>query len=260
MMAIEINFDLPFKEQIEFFRSKGLEISPDSWRNVWQDAHSRAFTVARVTEMDVLQDIRNMLDEAMETGMTLEEFKEGMQGRLEDKGWLAPEGEKAIAEGPDGKPRKRLTGWRLETIYRTNLSASYSVGRYKQLMEVAEARPWWQYMTVRDESRREAHASQHGKIYRYDHPFWETWYPPNGFNCRCYTKSLSDRQVDPKKIERQLPTETPDDGWQYNVGQAGLDSWDPMMHRYSPVAAKILREALKKKPPPGEGEEGANGG
>jgi len=54
---IGISFDLPFLEQIAFFQSKGFKISPTSWRNIWQEAHAGAFTVARVTDRGGLADI-----------------------------------------------------------------------------------------------------------------------------------------------------------------------------------------------------------
>ena len=46
---IEIRFDLPFEEQLEYFRNKGYALPPGGWRDVWQAAYSRAFTVANVT-------------------------------------------------------------------------------------------------------------------------------------------------------------------------------------------------------------------
>jgi SPP1 gp7 family putative phage head morphogenesis protein len=61
-----------------------------------------------------------------------------------------------------------------------------------------ELRPYWQYMSMQDVAVRHAHASLHGRVYRYDHPFWDTWYPPNGFNCRCYVKALTPGQVKAK--------------------------------------------------------------
>jgi uncharacterized protein with gpF-like domain len=179
---IEVHFDKPFQEQLDFFRQKGFELSPHGWRDVWQDAHARAFTVARVTEMDVLHDIREALDTAMEKGLPLKQFKGTLQETLERKGWFAPKGERAKIALPDGTVRKRLTGWRLDTIYQTNNQAAFSVGRYKQQQEVKALRPFWQYMTDEGPNVRPEHAAHHGQVRHADHPFWNIWYPPNGFN------------------------------------------------------------------------------
>ena len=182
-MADVLPFDLPFNEAIAFFRAKGVQLSPESWRDVFQAANARAFTVARVTQMDVLQDIRKGVDKAKAEGTSLSEFKKSLIPLLQQKGWFAPAGEKATIAMPDGTVRKRLTPWRLETVYRTNLQTAYSVGRYKQQMEVATARPYWQYKAVLDSRTRFTHAAQNDKVYDFRHPFWSTWYPPNGFNC-----------------------------------------------------------------------------
>lgn len=236
---------LPFDEALAFFRSKGIELSPGSWRDIWQAAHARAFTVAKVSAMDVLRDIRAALDDAVKEGTTLREFKKGLQETLERKGWLAPKGERAIVQMPDGTIRKRLTGWRLDTIFQTNLGSAYQTGRYKQMEEVKEARPFWQYMTVGDPSVRDEHAEHHGKVYQADHPFWDTWYPPNGFNCRCYVKSLSGRQMEQRGLKEETRgTDTlPDEGWRYNPGKAGLKAWKPDMKGYSPEERGLLKEA-----------------
>ena len=249
---IEARFDIPFEEQMAFFRQKGYALSPNTWREVWQQAHTRAFTVARVTKMDVLADIRGAVDRAMEEGATLREFKKGIKGILERKGWLAPKGEKAQVKLPDGTVRKRLTGWRLDTIYRANLGTSYQVGRYKQMTDpdVLKARPFWQYMTAGDSAVRDDHDAQNGKVYSAEHPFWDTWYPPNGFRCRCYVKTLSERQMESRGLKEQKHgvEEKPDEGWRYNSGKAGLDTWKPELAGYDAKAREIVQKAIKKPP------------
>jgi uncharacterized protein with gpF-like domain len=173
---------LPFEEAIAYFRSKGYALSPESWRDVWQEAHARAFTVARVTEMDVLEDIRREVDKALASGTSLQQFQADARKMLERKGWFAPSGVDAEITLPDGTVMKRLTPWRLETIYRTNLQTAYAVGRYRQMEEVKAARPYWQYKTRPVADSRPEHLAQEGKVYHADHPFWDEWYPPNGFN------------------------------------------------------------------------------
>ena len=43
--AIIAALKMPPEQAVEFLRSKGLQVS-DSWRDLWQTAHLRAFTVA----------------------------------------------------------------------------------------------------------------------------------------------------------------------------------------------------------------------
>ena len=61
MTGIGFDFDRSFEEMLAYFRQKGYAISAESWRDVWKQAHARAFTVARITAIDVLEDIRKEL-------------------------------------------------------------------------------------------------------------------------------------------------------------------------------------------------------
>jgi len=231
--------NLPFDEAIEFFQKKGYAVSPDSWRDVWQQAHAQAFTVARVTAMDALIDIREEVQKALDGGISLGQFKKELRETLERKGWFAPKGERAVIELPDGAVRKRLTPWRLETIYRSNLQTAYSTGRYKQMRE-SVTRPLWQYMAIMDAVTRPDHADHHGKVYHRDHPFWNTWYPPNGFNCRCYVKTLSVRQMEQRKLkeEKRGTDLKPDEGWRHNPAK---EAWKPDISKYPEPLQKQLK-------------------
>lgn len=238
-MADVLPFDLPFKEAIDYFASKGVTISADSWRDVWQDANARSFTVAQVTSMDVLVDIKGAVQKALDEGTTLRDFKDGLRPLLEQKGWFAPVGEAAKTIGPDGEEIKRLTGWRLDNIFQTNVQTAYSVGRYQQQMEVVEARQFWHYNAVLDQVTRPDHAEQNGKIYDYRHPFWDMWYPQNGFFCRCYVTTLSAEDVGERglEVETKGTDRLPDEGWRYNVGAAGINGMDDSRFPANPQIA-----------------------
>jgi len=183
---IEVEWNKPFYEQLEYFGSKGIVLSPESWKDVWQGAHARAFTVAQVTKADVLVDIQGALKEAMASGTTLKEFKKGLQGTLEGKGWLAPKGERAKMRLPDGTVRKRLTGWRLNTIYQVNCNIAASVGRHKQMMDpdVLKARPFLRYVGSGSAEPNTDHMEWYNTVLPADDPWWDTHYPPNDWGCK----------------------------------------------------------------------------
>ena len=81
------------------------------------------------------------------------------------------------------------------------MQSAYSAARYQRLRDNVDNRPYWQYSAVGDARTRPAHLALSGKIYRYDDPFWTTFYPPNGFNCRCTVIALSDRDLARRGID-----------------------------------------------------------
>ena len=88
--------------------------------------------------------------------------------------------------------------YRLKTIYAVNMQTSYMTGRYKTQMDNTDNRPYWEYVAVLDSKTRPEHAQLHGLVYRYDDPFWASFYPPNGWRCRCRVNALSDYNLKKK--------------------------------------------------------------
>jgi SPP1 gp7 family putative phage head morphogenesis protein len=181
-------FALPPEEAIAFFRSKGYAISWNWW-DTWREAHDRAFTVAKATRLDILQDIRAAVDEALAAGQTERWFKQTLGPVLQRKGWwgrkLVVDPDGAVQVIQEGSPR------RLETIFRTNLQTSYAAGRWKAFEANAAARPYVEYVAVMDGRTRPAHAALNGRVFRIDDPALEVIAPPNGWNCRCRLRALS---------------------------------------------------------------------
>ena len=98
---------------------------------------------------------------------------------------------------PASKPR-------VDLIFRTNIQTAYNVGHYEQMTDpgVMKLRPFWQYDAVNDTHTRPSHLAMDGKVFPADHPVWNTWFPPNGFRCRCTVRTLSKRQVEAREIGR----------------------------------------------------------
>ena len=180
-------------EAVRYFRSKGIAVT-ENWHDFWQDAHARAFTVAGVAKLDLLQDIRGAVDTAIKEGRTERWFLNDLAPVLKQKGWW---GKKEVTDPDTGEVRYVRQGSpsRLKTIYRQNTQSAYMAGRYKQQLENADYEPYWQYIAVLDQKTRPAHAALNGKVFRYDDPFWGAMYPPNGWNCRCRVAAYSESRL-----------------------------------------------------------------
>lgn len=116
---------------VDYFQAKGHAISWD-WQETLHSAHARGFTVAKATSMDVLTTIRSSVGEAITTGMTQREFSRQLMPELKKLGWW---GQTTVTHD-NGQEQTVTLGspWRLETIYRTNMTTAYQAGRYLQQM------------------------------------------------------------------------------------------------------------------------------
>ena len=171
---------LPMPEAEAYWQDK-VPMAPGEFRTLGQRARSRAFAVSGMDRMDLVSRVHAAVARAIAEGRTLEEFRREAGPLLEQEGITSRA--------------------RLETIFRTNVQGAYLAGRYAQMLEAVKFRPYWRYSAVNDSRTRPSHRALHGLVRRYDDPFWDVFYPPNGFNCRCTVSSLSERQVRAAGIE-----------------------------------------------------------
>lgn len=231
-------------EAIAALRAKGWEISFD-WRDVWQEEHARAFTVAKAMSRDLLEDIRTAVDKALAEGQTLAQFAKELKPKLADRGWW---GRKWMTDPQTGKDKVVQLGSpaRLRTIYQANLRSSYMAGRWQRVQRAKKTMPFLRYVSVMDGRERPEHHAWHGTILPVDHPWWDTHFPPCGWGCRCDAQPVNQRVLDRKGwaineapafperdyINRRTGEVTRvelgiDPGWSYNVGKAALDALAP---------------------------------
>ncbi len=189
---------LPPERAIAYFKAKGYAITFD-WHELQAEAQAKAFTVAKCARLDVLKDIRDALQKALDEGQTQRQFAKDLTPTLKAKGWW---GKQEAVDPRTGEVRTVQLGspWRLKTIFETNMATAYAASRYREQLENAEDQPYWTYVAVMDARTRPAHAAINGKTLRYDDPFWNSFYPPNGWNCRCRVRALSGERVERKGV------------------------------------------------------------
>ena len=186
------------KLAVDYLKAKGYAITWN-WQEALEDAHARAFTVAKVTRMDVLETIRTATVEAIEKGIPEREYINNLRPKLEALGWWG----KVKVSNTNGTEQTIQLGSprRLQTILRTNKITAYHAARYAEQMANADEQPYWQYLAIKDSRTRASHLALHEKVYRYDDPIWDVMYPPNGWNCRCRVRALSQRRLDKMGLE-----------------------------------------------------------
>lgn len=277
MAKVDLGYcmQLPPEKAIQYLKNKGYALTWD-WEELWQDAQAQAFTVAKVTRLDILQDIRDAVEKALVEGKTLAWFKKELTPILKAKGWW---GKQDVLDKETGEVREVQLGspWRLQTIYRANLQTAYMAGRWQTQIDNVDDRPFWRYVAILDGRTRPSHRAMNGRVFRYDDPFWQFFYPPNGWGCRCRVTTLSAddmearglqaessagrlgtalrtvsertgeqrevatlRAIDP--VSRREISVSPDVGWSYNPGAA---AWAPDLSRYSGNLAKLASTELQ---------------
>lgn len=166
-------------------------------------------TVSGLASLDQVQDIIDSLRRAMDAGQSFQSWRRDLLESGRDFG---------------------LARHRLELIYRNNIQGWYSAGRAEAVRRNMDAFPYLRYSAVLDSRVRPSHARLHGLILPVDHPFWKSYYPPCGHNCRCQAIPMTERAArdaiakarEDGNVVDEVPTDLPrlDPGWDYDRLQA----------------------------------------
>jgi len=78
----------------------------------------------------------------------------------------------------------------LKAEYKTAIGSSRMAAEWVRIQSNKDLLPFLQYKTAGDGRVRPEHAALDGIIRRIEDPFWNTLYPPNGWNCRCLAIQL----------------------------------------------------------------------
>ena len=213
-----------FDEAIDFLRRR-LALPPERWLELLRAVDAGATDRAAGMSDALVHDITQAVLDALEEGTGLPGFLAEWDGIVERHGWES-----------DGR--------RAALAFRIATAQAYAAGRWQQIQRLKHIRPYLRYVHVdpalTQPGSREEHAAWHGVILPVDHDWWQTHYPPNGWNCRCYVQSLSARDIarygwsvdEDAPPERTIikwqhgrPVELPagiDPGFGVNVGVVGL--------------------------------------
>lgn len=134
-----------------YFRAKGYRTS-DSWLDVWQEEHARAFIIVRLAQEDLLAETRGFIDRALAEGIPTDRVARDLEEHLRGTGWWG----KGKHIGPDGVEREDLLGtpYRVRTILRTNINTAYAAGRYRRAKRDGRASRCWTARRAWAASRR----------------------------------------------------------------------------------------------------------
>lgn len=157
-------FKMKFEEAIKSFLDK-MPVLYDTIEEVTEDVRANFVWLKKSNDLEITTRLFDSMKKSLENGTT---FKQ----------WVK-DCEEAINKAGLGKQ-----GYYLENVYRTNMMTQYSIGNFKQQMEVVEDYPYWEYSAIEDNRTSNICRQLDGVVKKYDDLFWSTYYPPNHFHCR----------------------------------------------------------------------------
>ncbi len=208
-----ISFKLLPKEAIRYLEQKGYKLT-FNYQEMMHEAHHKAFTVAKITRLDLLSDIKESLLKALKDGKSFAAWKKDIVPILQKKGWW---GKVEASDPKTGEVKTIFVGKRrLKTIFYTNTRVAYQVAKAKKYYSDPNV-AYLRYIAVLDQKTRPSHRALHGTILPKDDDFWRTHYPPNGWNCRCRVRAVpAHKKVEPTD-KNTLPKGAVDPDWAYDV-------------------------------------------
>lgn len=226
----------PSAEVIRYFAEKKLHPS-FAWQEVWGEEHAHAFTVAKSAGFDILGDVRDAVQSAIENGETFETFQKSLEPKLRLKGWW---GSRIVIDPKTGeKVRARLgSARRLKVIYEANTRTARAAGQWERAQRTKGMLPYLVYCLGPSEVHRPLHAEKEHLVLPVDDSFWDEWYPPNGWGCKCYLRQIGRGEaaalggpstppaverrpyINPRTGEETMIPRGIDPGWQTSPGKA----------------------------------------
>jgi SPP1 gp7 family putative phage head morphogenesis protein len=140
-----------------------------------------------------------------------------------------------MLKGPDGKMisfadfQKNIEDYRstalgideqynrnwLYSEYQNAVNSGLGAKRWDEFQKTADLFPNLEYRTAGDSQVRPEHAELNGIIKPINDPWWDTYYPPNDWGCRCRARPTADGPT------QDAPDITIPDMFQNNVGKTG---------------------------------------
>lgn len=112
----------------------------------------------------------------------------------------------------------------MQTEYDSVIQSANMASKWVDIDRDKDLYPYLQYKTVGDNLVRPEHQALSGIIKKVDDPFWSSYYPPLGWNCRCSVTQLSKSEVaketpDGDKLDQAIKKAKVEPYFKGNVGQ-----------------------------------------
>ena len=184
-------------EAVDYLRRRKALTVTHSWQDLWHEEHAHQFTISRLTRVDLLSSLQEMITRSVQGDLSRRDFMRDAKAALAQAGWW---GVKTVTDPASGEPvTTRFDPARLKLIYDTNTRQAQAAGLWERAERNKAAMPYLRYITQRDDRVRPLHQQWDNVTLPVGHPFWKTHWPPCGWRCRCRAMSVSQRDYDQGK-------------------------------------------------------------
>lgn len=195
---------LSFEEAEKLFKAR-VPMTKKEWKELEAKLRFRAFTVARLTELDAIENIRRRILKVLEEGKTLSQFwdEAGRDELLKRAGFYR------------GDP------WYWETVFRNNIQTAYNAGRAYQFKR--NPPPYLEFVGITDVRQTPICRARSGVVRKADESWWSSNWPPLHHNCRSTVRAVHREEFEALGLKetKELPKDRPARGFGTNPVETG---------------------------------------
>ncbi|MEM1672508.1 MAG: minor capsid protein [Archaeoglobaceae archaeon] len=164
---------VPFEEAERYLLSQ-IPVTKEEWEKLDKNFRLHAFTVARLTELDAIERVKQHLAKVKQEGKTFKHFWEtaGKDELLRQAGF------------------HRTNPWYWEIVFRNNIQRAYNAGRAYQIQK-SEAVEYLEFVGIRDARQSPICRARSGIIRPKGDPFWSSNWPPLHHGCRSTVRPVT---------------------------------------------------------------------
>ncbi|SON55807.1 phage head morphogenesis protein, SPP1 gp7 family [Hartmannibacter diazotrophicus] len=183
----------PPPEVMQYLQDRGFKPA-FSYQDVWGEEYAHAFSVAKVTELELGKAFQDSIAKVRAAGGAEEDWRPLMLAELQRLGWWGPR----LVADPTGREPAAMVDFtsarRLRTIWWGNTASARAAGQWQRAQRSKRGLPYFLYMRTTSVEPRQQHLVWVGVILPVDDPFWDTHFPPNGWHCSCWLRQISRRE------------------------------------------------------------------
>lgn len=137
---------------------------------------------------------------------------------------------------------EQIMQW-LSAEYENAIACSQMAYKWQEIEKNSHSLPYLQYVTANDGRVRPAHAAMNGTVRRVDDHYWNQYYPPNGWNCRCTVKQIGNTTItSDKDVYHPTIAEVPNI-FRFNAGKTRM-AFPPDHPYFLDTPKNVLKQGL----------------